>query len=236
VVAAAAAALAATSTAIKALPEWYQSSLAIRMFEVNGALCRPALWPSLHAACIAMCTPAEWMPMPHQERCLHAQRLHSKQELHARLLRCVPAVLTKAAALYRAAQQMGPEAGRPLTELSAWAGAQAADLVGVQAFGSSSVLDDMALAAGWLAVATGAHMCVHTRVPAHGESGAVSAHRELAGVGNRQSHIIVHAMHMHVVCCLHRQCQPAGGGAQLPERALDAGGGPWERVVLLAHT
>jgi hypothetical protein len=68
------------------------------------------------------------------------------------------AVLSEAVALYREAQAMDPQANQPfadLDSLSTAAGAKPGSLVGVQVFGSSSVMDDMALAATWLAVATG---------------------------------------------------------------------------------
>lgn len=77
------------------------------------------------------------------------------------------AVLSEATALYREAQAMSPEVNRALEELDNLTPAQSAaaagsggsssatGLVGVQAFGSSSVMDDMALAAAWLAAATG---------------------------------------------------------------------------------
>jgi hypothetical protein len=56
---------------------------------------------------------------------------------------------------------MVPVAGKPYAELDrltgplAAAGGSGSDLVGLQAFGSSSAMDDMAHAAVWLAVATG---------------------------------------------------------------------------------
>lgn len=72
---------------------------------------------------------------------------------------CV-AALSEAVALYREAQAMMPEPNKPLTDLDTLSGStqagQAAGLVGVQVFGSSSLMDDMAFAAAWLAVATGA--------------------------------------------------------------------------------
>lgn len=66
-------------------------------------------------------------------------------------------VASKAGDLYSAARAMAPQPNRPLRELGAWAQQlPAAQLVGAQVFGSSSVMDDLALAAGWLALATGA--------------------------------------------------------------------------------
>jgi hypothetical protein len=53
---------------------------------------------------------------------------------------------------------MNPQPNQPFTDLdtlSTAAAAQPGGLVGVQVFGSSSVMDDMALAAAWLAGATG---------------------------------------------------------------------------------
>jgi hypothetical protein len=68
-------------------------------------------------------------------------------------------VLAKAAVLFQAARLMGPEPNKPLEGLNnaAWQQPEGGRApVGVATFGSSSVMDDMALAAGWLAVATGA--------------------------------------------------------------------------------
>lgn len=68
------------------------------------------------------------------------------------------AALSEAANLYREAQDMLPQPNQAFIELdtlTAAAGGPAAGLVGVEVFGSSSVLDDMAHAAVWLAVATG---------------------------------------------------------------------------------
>jgi hypothetical protein len=68
------------------------------------------------------------------------------------------AVLIEAVALYREAQAMNPQPNQPFTDLdtlSTAAGAKPGGFVGVQVFGSSSVMDDMALAAAWLAIATG---------------------------------------------------------------------------------
>lgn len=56
---------------------------------------------------------------------------------------------------------MAPQANQPFSQLDTLtpallaAGGSTADLVGVDVFGSSSVMDDMALAAVWLAEATG---------------------------------------------------------------------------------
>jgi len=56
---------------------------------------------------------------------------------------------------------MLPEPNKPLAELGLLSSSPSgsasgtADLVGVQLFGSRSVLDDMAFAAAWLAVASG---------------------------------------------------------------------------------
>jgi hypothetical protein len=73
----------------------------------------------------------------------------------------VGAVLSEARALFSEAQAMAPQANVPFAQLDTLGpsllavGGSTAGLVGVQAFSSSSVMDDMALAAVWLAAATG---------------------------------------------------------------------------------
>jgi hypothetical protein len=79
----------------------------------------------------------------------------------------VATVLSEAQALFYEAQAMAPQANMPFAQLDTLTpsllatGGSAADLVGVQGFGSSSVMDDMALAAVWLAAATGKALTQH---------------------------------------------------------------------------
>lgn len=83
------------------------------------------------------------------------------------------AALSEAVALYREAQAMLPQPNQPFTQLDTLtatltpAGGSAAKLVGVEVFGSSSVMDDMAHAAVWLAVATGAGVARRWSTPSN---------------------------------------------------------------------
>lgn len=169
VLAAASAALAATSAALRADRELFESSARFRTLHDLGewlskrwskggvAPCRfysntalefgPSIQPARPRQQVACLGPGQCQALS-----LAVVKLRSPSVLSP------AAALSEAASLYLDAQAMLPQPNQAFIELdtlTAAAGGPAAGLVGVEVFGSSSVLDDMAHAAVWLAVATG---------------------------------------------------------------------------------